>query len=57
MARTGLAPGAFARTRYISDHIEHAHFVELPGSDIAPFYEAPELILDHIEEFIRGVEQ
>ena len=57
IARTGLAPGAFARTCYISDHIAHAHFVELPGSDIAPFYETPELILDHIEEFIRGLEQ
>lgn len=54
MARTGLAPGAFARTRYIADHIPHARFVELPGSDIAPFYETPALILDHIEEFLRG---
>jgi len=56
MARTGLAPGAFARTRYIADHIPHARFVEIPGSDIAPFYETPELILDHIEEFIRSLE-
>jgi len=55
MARTGLAPGAFARSRYISDHIAHAHFVELPGSDIAPFYETPELILNHMEDFIRGL--
>jgi pimeloyl-ACP methyl ester carboxylesterase len=52
MARNGLAPGAFARARYIAEHIARAHFVELVGSDVAPFYEAPDLILDHIEEFI-----
>ena len=56
IARTGLAPGAFARARYIADHIARAEFVELPGSDVAPFYETPELILDNIEEFIKSLE-
>jgi pimeloyl-ACP methyl ester carboxylesterase len=56
IARTGLAPGAFARARYIADHIAHAEFVEVPGSDVAPFYETPELILDSIEEFIKSLE-
>ena len=52
MARTGLPPGAFARTRYVAEHVPHARFVEIPGFDIAPFYETPQLILDQIEEFI-----
>ena len=55
MARTGLAPAAFARARYIADHIHDARFVELPGADVAPFYETPQLILDHIEEFVRSL--
>ncbi len=37
MTRTGLPPGAFARTRYVAEHVRHARFVELPGFDIAPF--------------------
>ena len=56
MARTGLPPGAFARTRYIAEHITNARFVELPGADIAPFYEAPEMVLDHIERFVMGID-
>lgn len=57
MARTGLAPGAFARALYIAEHVPDARFVELPGSDVAPFYETPELILDHIEKFVRSLKQ
>lgn len=57
MARTGLTLGAFARTRYIADHIPDARFIELPGSDVAPFYETPELILDQVEQFIRSLKQ
>lgn len=57
MARTGLAPGAFFRARYIADHIHDARFIELPGADVAPFYETPELILDHIEEFLQVLKQ
>ena len=55
MARTGLAPGAFARARYIADHVPDARFVELPGADVAPFYETPELVLDQIETFVSSL--
>ena len=55
MARTGLSAGAFARARYLADQIPGARFVELPGADVAPFYETPEVILDAIEEFVRGI--
>lgn len=55
MARTGLAPAAFARTRYIAEQVANAQFVELPGADVAPFYEAPDAILGNIETFIEGL--
>lgn len=56
MARAGLSPGAFARTRYLADHIAGASFVEIPGADIAPFYEFPEVILDRIESFVTQLD-
>ncbi|HUF84333.1 MAG TPA: adenylate/guanylate cyclase domain-containing protein, partial [Acidimicrobiia bacterium] len=31
-----------------------AHFVELPGTDHAPWFEEPELILTMVEEFVTG---
>lgn len=40
--------------RYLADHILNAQYVELPGADILPFWETPELILDQIEEFLTG---
>jgi class 3 adenylate cyclase len=40
--------------RYIAEHIAGAHFVEIPGKDSLPFWETPDLILDHIEEFVTG---
>lgn len=40
--------------RYVAEHIEGARFLEIPGSDAAPCWEAPDLILDHIEEFLTG---
>jgi pimeloyl-ACP methyl ester carboxylesterase len=43
------------QARYVADHIPGARFVELPGGDSAPFWETPDLILDHIEEFLTGV--
>jgi len=45
----------YARAKYIADNIPNARFVELPGSDVAPFYETPELILNEIEEFSRAL--
>jgi class 3 adenylate cyclase len=43
-----------AHSRYIADHIAGAHFLELPGADVDPFWETPDLILDHLEEFLTG---
>lgn len=48
MARTGLTPGAFARTQYMATRVSHARFIELPGPDIAPCYETPEVVLRQI---------
>lgn len=41
--------------RYVAEHIAGARFMELPGTDSAPFWETPDLILDHIEEFLTGM--
>ncbi|HSV40446.1 MAG TPA: adenylate/guanylate cyclase domain-containing protein [Nocardioidaceae bacterium] len=43
-----------AQARYVSDHIEGARYIELPGADASPYWEAPDLILDHIEQFVTG---
>lgn len=43
------------QSRYVAEHIRGARFVELPGADSLPFWETPELILDHLEEFVTGV--
>jgi len=43
-----------AQARYVADHIEGARFVELPGGDASPYWEAPDLILDLIEHFVTG---
>ena len=43
-----------AQARYVADHIGGARFVELPGADASPFWEAADLILDNIEQFVTG---
>lgn len=43
-----------AQARYVAEHIAGARFIELPGADQDPFWETPDLILDHIEEFLTG---
>jgi class 3 adenylate cyclase len=43
-----------SQARYVVDHIPGARFLELPGSDASPFWQTPDLILDHIEEFVTG---
>jgi pimeloyl-ACP methyl ester carboxylesterase len=45
-----LSPAPWGR--YVADHIEGARLVELPGGDLAPYWDRPELTLDAIEEFI-----
>ena len=42
------------QARYIAEHIEGAKFVELPGGDVAPFWDHPEAALDAFEEFLVG---
>jgi class 3 adenylate cyclase len=56
IARKGQSSGIipYAQTRYIADQITGAKFVEAPGSDASPFWETPELFLNHIEEFVSG---
>lgn len=40
--------------RYMAEHIPNAELVELPGGDVAPYWETPELVVNAIEEFISG---
>lgn len=40
--------------RYLADHIEHSHYVELPGADAAVIGADQEQLLDHILEFLIG---
>lgn len=55
MGRRNLSMIGIEQVRYIAEHIPGARFVELPGSDGSITWETPELILDHIEEFITGM--
>jgi class 3 adenylate cyclase len=41
--------------RYLAAHIPGAKLVELPGADASLVWEAPELALDLIEQFLTGV--
>lgn len=43
------------QARYLAGHIAGAGFVELPGADGSLQSEAPDLILDRIEEFVTGM--
>lgn len=43
-----------AQARYVADHIEGARFIELPGADASPQWEAADLILDNVEQFVTG---
>ncbi|MEE9534722.1 MAG: adenylate/guanylate cyclase domain-containing protein [Acidimicrobiia bacterium] len=40
--------------QYIADHINGAKFIELPGTDAAPFWEYPDLLVSAVEEFLTG---
>lgn len=41
--------------RYVAEHIPNSRLVELPGGDIAPMYESPELAIAAIEEFASEI--
>jgi class 3 adenylate cyclase len=41
--------------RYLAEHIHGARLVELPGADATLAWEAPELALDLIQQFLTGV--
>ncbi len=49
-AEYGLIPATHGR--YLSEHIEGAEYVELPGADGPMFWEAADLILSRIRSFI-----
>lgn len=41
-------------SRYIADHIEGAEFLQIPGGDVIPYWDHPEMALAALEEFITG---
>lgn len=55
MTRRNCAWASVPQGRYIAEHVIGASFEELPGTDYLPFWETPDVILDHVEEFLTGV--
>ena len=55
MVRSNYRWVSLAQSRYVAEHVSGAQFLELPGADSTPFWETPDLPLDHIEEFLTGV--
>lgn len=54
MVRSNYRWVPVAQSRHVAEKVPGARFLELPGADSAPFWETPDLILDHIEEFLTG---
>jgi class 3 adenylate cyclase len=54
MTRSHCAWASVAQGRYIAEHVAGARFEELPGTDYLPYWETPDPILDHVEEFLTG---
>ncbi|MDM0001860.1 adenylate/guanylate cyclase domain-containing protein [Variovorax sp. J22P240] len=54
MTRHNCLWASLPQGRYIAENVVGARFEELPGSDSLPYWEAPDLILDHVEEFLTG---
>ena len=52
--RTDSEISPLAWGQYIADHIEGADLVELPGGDVLPYWDHPDLTLDSIHEFLTG---
>ena len=42
--------------RYMAEHIPNARLVEIPGGDVAPYWEYPELFIAAVEEFVTGTQ-
>jgi class 3 adenylate cyclase len=53
--RRDFALVPIAHGRYLAEHLAGARLVELPGSDVDLSWQAPELALDAIQEFLTGV--
>jgi class 3 adenylate cyclase len=53
--RRDFAPLPIEHGRYLAEHLPNARLVELPGADGPLTWEAPEVTLGHIEEFLTGV--
>lgn len=56
MHRTNSPALSIEHGRYMAEHIPDATLVELPGGDVAPFFEYPELALAGIEEFASAIQ-
>ncbi|MBS0455154.1 MAG: adenylate/guanylate cyclase domain-containing protein [Proteobacteria bacterium] len=54
MTRRSCAWASVPQGRYIAQHVAGARFEELPGADYLPYWEAPDLILDRVEQFLTG---
>jgi pimeloyl-ACP methyl ester carboxylesterase len=52
--RAGDLSYSLEQGRYLADHIQGARFVELAGTDHAPWFEDPDTNLGLIEEFVTG---
>lgn len=44
-----------ALDRYVADTISDARFVLLPGADVAPYWESPELFLESLRDFVSDL--
>ena len=42
--------------RYMAEHIPDATLVEVPGGDVGPYWEHPDIIISAIERFVSGIE-
>lgn len=53
--RTGVTLIPIEHGRYLAERIPGARLIELPGSDWALPWEAAELAIDHVEEFLEDL--
>jgi class 3 adenylate cyclase len=55
LAKQGFQIIPIEQARYLAEHLPQAKLVELPGTDALLAWEAPEVALDLIEQFLQGV--